>query len=149
MNKVILFFFACKHSSAQVFVCWRFNSSVKLCLVKLILGIDSCFFLALLLFSSFIVLWLTFIACWCEIFCMIVPVESPGCLDMQIILCTINCHTKKQLMVIPLLSCFYLFGHSMESMSAINLYGQCRTEVWPYQKWYQAQSWGRNSDAVK
>ena len=25
----------------------------------------------------------------------------------------------------------------------------CRTEAWPYQKWYQAQSWGMNSDALR
>ena len=46
---------------------------------------------------------------------------------MQIILCTINCYTKKQLMVIPLVSCFFFYGHSMENLSAINLYGQLMT----------------------
>ena len=42
---------------------------------------------------------------------------------MQIILSTINCHTKKQLTIIRLISCFCFNGHSMESLSAINLYG--------------------------
>ena len=27
--------------------------------------------------------------------------------------------------------------------------GACRTEAWPYQKWYPAQSWGMNSDALR
>ena len=55
----------------------------------------------------------------------------PGWLDMQIILCIINCHTKKQLMVIPLVSCFSFYGHCRESLSAINLYGQLMTGSFP------------------
>ena len=47
---------------------------------------------------------------------------------MQIILCTINCYTRKQLMVIPLVSCFF-YGHSMESLSAINLNCQLMTSM--------------------
>ena len=33
-------------------------------------------------------------------------------------------YKKKQAIVIPLVSCFFFYGHSMESLSAINLYGQ-------------------------
>ena len=49
--------------------------------------------------------------------------NCPGWLDMQTILYTINCNTKKQPMVMSLASCFF-YGHSIESLSAINLYGQ-------------------------
>ena len=34
---------------------------------------------------------------------------------------------KKQLEVLPLVSCFSFYGHSMESLSAIKLYGQLMT----------------------
>ena len=44
----------------------------------------------------------------------------PGWPVTQIILCTINCHTKKQLMVIPLACCFFFYGLNIESLSAIN-----------------------------
>ena len=46
---------------------------------------------------------------------------------MQIILCTIKCHTKEQLMIKPVVSGFFFYSHSMESLSAINLYGQLMT----------------------
>ena len=45
---------------------------------------------------------------------------------MQIILWTINGRTKKQPVVIPLVSRFFL-GHSMKSLWAIKLYGQLMT----------------------
>ena len=38
-------------------------------------------------------------------------------------------YKKRQLMVIPFVSCFYFYGHSMESLSAINLYGQLMTSM--------------------
>ena len=54
-------------------------------------------------------------------------VKFPGWSDMQILLCTINCHTKKQLMVMSLVFWFLFYGHSMEILSGINLYGQLMT----------------------
>ena len=43
-------------------------------------------------------------SCWSEV----IQVHLyPGWPDMQIILCTINCHIKKQPMVMPLVSCFF------------------------------------------
>ena len=47
--------------------------------------------------------------------------------DLQSILCTINFHTKKQLMVIPSVTCFFFYIHSMESLSTIKLYAQLKT----------------------
>ena len=66
----------------------------------------------------------------------------PGWPDMQIILCTINCHTKKQLMVMPLVSCFFN-GHSLKSLPAINLYGQLMTLIVLFMviQWLSCFSW--------
>ena len=64
----------------------------------------------------------------------------PGWTDMQIILCTIHCHTKKQLMVMPLVSCFFFCVLSMESLSAINLYGQLMLFCMVIQ-WFSCFSW--------
>ena len=67
----------------------------------------------------------------------------PGWPDMQIILCTINCHTKKQPMVIKLVSCFFFYGHTIENLSAINLYGQLLTLMLFCMviQWFSCFSW--------
>ena len=51
----------------------------------------------------------------------------PGWPDMQIMLCATNCHTKKTAYGNAISSLFFLYGHSVESLSAINLYGQLMT----------------------
>ena len=53
---------------------------------------------------------------------------TAGWPNMQIIKCTINCHTKKQPMVMSIVSSFFN-GHSNESMSAMILYGLLMTLV--------------------
>ena len=45
----------------------------------------------------------------------------------SIILCTINCHTKKIAYGNAISFLFFFYGHSMKSLSAINLYGQLMT----------------------
>ena len=60
---------------------------------------------------------------------------DPGWPGIQIILCTLNCQTKKQLKV--------FYGHSMESRSAINLYGQLMTlmVLCMVIQWFSSFSW--------
>ena len=46
-----------------------------------------------------------------------IDLSRPGRPDMQIILCTINCHTKEQLMVIPIVSSVFLWSKYGKSVN--------------------------------
>ena len=55
--------------------------------------------------------------------------NNSGWPDMQIILCTINCSTKKTTYGNTINFLFVFHGHSLESLSAINLYVQLMTLI--------------------
>ena len=58
-----------------------------------------------------------------------IQIECPGSTDMQIILCVRNCHSKykKTAFINAISFLLFFYGHNIEILSAINLYGPLMT----------------------